>query len=70
MCPADIAVTQHLAYCADLPLSRDRHQAASHVLAAWLPAANALSAQMRASEHQTLIPATLFTFSQIREGDA
>jgi len=54
------ALIQHLAQCADLPLSAQRQQAAAQVLQAWLPDANALSEKMRAATYQALTPATVF----------
>lgn len=50
-----------LAQAADLPLTPERQAAAAAILAAWLPAANALSRKMSASEHHFLMPVTTFS---------
>jgi len=50
-----------LAQAADLPLTPERQAAATAILAAWLPAANALSRKMSAPEHQALMPVTTFS---------
>src|SRR2546430_13210187 len=41
---------------ADLPLTAERAAAVTALLAAWLPAANALSERMQAAELQALMP--------------
>jgi hypothetical protein len=50
-----------LAQAADLALDAERAAVVGELLAAWLPAANELSRKMSALEHQTLLPATVFT---------
>ena len=45
---------------ADLPLTAERAAAVTALLAAWLPAANALSERMQAAELQALMPAITF----------
>jgi hypothetical protein len=45
---------------ADLPLTAERAASLTALLAAWLPAANALSERMQAAELQALTPAVTF----------
>jgi hypothetical protein len=45
---------------ADLPLTAERAASVTALLAAWLPAANALSERMQAAELQALMPAVTF----------
>jgi hypothetical protein len=48
---------------ADLPLTQERAAAVADLLTAWVPAANALNARMRADELRSVAPPTTFTGS-------
>jgi hypothetical protein len=49
-----------MAELADLPLAAGRAEISGELLVAWVQAANELSRKMSASEHQQLLPATVF----------
>ena len=55
--PDDVGAAAALA---GLPLDEDRATAVAGLLAAWIPAANALSARMRDESARDVVPATLF----------
>jgi len=59
-----------LAAIADLPLAEGRAEVVAELLAEWLPAANELSRKMSAPEHQTLLPATVFTHAPVDDEQA
>jgi hypothetical protein len=57
----DEQAVRALAVAADLPLPPERLGLVADQLAEWLTAANELSRKMSAPEHQTVMPATVFT---------
>jgi hypothetical protein len=59
-----------LAAIADLPLAKGRAEVVAELLAEWLPAATELSRKMSAPEHQTLLPATVFTHAPVDDEQA
>jgi hypothetical protein len=68
--PANAVDVGALARCAALDLNPERRAAVEAVLSAWIPAANELSRKMSAPEHQTLLPATVFTHAPVDDEQA
>lgn len=56
------------AVLAGLPLTEDRAAAVAGLLAAWVPAANALSERMQAEAVRPLVPTTVFGQPPAAEG--
>ncbi len=67
--PVTPELVDQLGHFAALPLSKERLSVVAPLLDAWLKDANQLSEKMSAAQHQTLVPATVFTHPGNHEGE-
>ncbi len=67
--PVTPELVAQLGHFGALPLSKERLSVVAPLLDAWLKDANQLSEKMSAAQHQTLVPATVFTHPGNHEGE-